>query len=97
MPTKTATSFATVPLSLAELLAEDHAIEVRLSPAEDAPPIARGELGGTLDAAGALSLGLREVEDSGFAGIAFLSPSTTNPGQTDVSIFLAEGLAWPPR
>jgi uncharacterized cupredoxin-like copper-binding protein len=87
------TSFTTVAVDLATLLASENAINVHLSPEEADVYIACGEIGGVLDGAGALSIGLRQQNDSGFSGIAFLSPNAADPAQTDVSVFLAEGLA----
>jgi hypothetical protein len=87
-------SFTTVPVDLATLLASDNAINVHLS-AEDADVyIACGEIGGVpTDAVGSLAIGLREQNDSGFSGVAFLTPNGADPTQTDVSVFLAADLA----
>lgn len=85
-------SFTSVPLSLDALLAEDHAVNVRLSPEEDAPDIACGEIGGILNATGSLVVGLKEVDSSGYGGIAFLAPGADG-ASTNVSLFLAPGLA----
>lgn len=88
-----ATSYSVVPLSLDQLLAEPRAIAVE-SRGEDASGlIACGEIGGVLNDAGALVIGLREVGGSDYSGIAFLAPSPVDPGQTEVSVFLAAGLA----
>lgn len=87
------TSFSAVPLPLEQLLTERHVIGVG-SPGEDAPGVvACGEIGGAFNEAGNLVIGLREVGDSGFTGIAFLAPSAADPEQTDISVFLAAGLA----
>lgn len=86
-------SFTTVPLSLDEILATDHAINVRLSPDAIETYIACGELAGPVDANGTLVVGLRELNDSDYSGIAVLSPSAQAAGSTDVSVFIAGGLA----
>jgi hypothetical protein len=52
--------------------------------------VACGEIGGPLDRNGALSIGLRPVESSGYSGIAYLAPIVSNPSQTGISVFLAE-------
>ena len=84
------TSFTTVALTLDEILADDHAINVHLSADQIGTYIACGELGGVVDpATGALVIGLREQNNSGFTGIAYLAPSATGAG-TDVSLFIAE-------
>ena len=88
------TSVTTVPVALADILAEDHAVNVHLSVEEAAVYIACGEVGGTLaDADGSLTIGLREQDGSGFVGVAYLAPSLDDPAQTTVSLFVAEGLA----
>ena len=87
------TSFTTIPLSLDELLAGDYAIGVGSLGEDDPRLVACGEVGGILDGNGSLAIGLREIGDSGFTGIAFLAPAAGDPSQTDVSVFLAAGLA----
>jgi hypothetical protein len=82
------TSFTNVPLTLDALLAEDHAINVHLSAEEIGTYIACGDIGGALDANGALVVGLREDSDSGYTGIAFLQPAADG-ASTDVSVFIA--------
>ena len=87
------TSVTNVPMALEDILAEDHAINAHLSVEEVTTYIACGEVGGTVsDADGSLTIGLREVGDSGFSGIAYLAPGA-DPATTDVSVFIAEGLA----
>jgi hypothetical protein len=86
-----ATSVTTVPLALTDLLAEDHALVFVGSVGESA--IACGEIGGSLDEAGDLAIGLKEVGGSGTVGVAFLSPDDADPGATEVSVFLVEGVA----
>jgi hypothetical protein len=89
-------SITTIPLDLATLVATDHAINVHLSAEEVEIYIACGEIGGRpIDDAGTLPIGLRQQNDSGLSGIAVLTPNAADPTQTDVSIFLAEGLAAP--
>jgi hypothetical protein len=85
-------SFTTVDLSLDDILAADHAINIHESADNIDEYIACGDLGGTVDANGSLVVGLQELNDSGYAGIAVLSPSTTATGGTDVSVFIAEDL-----
>jgi hypothetical protein len=87
------TSFTTVDVSLTDLLAGTFAINVHESPENIGTYIACGDIGGALDAQGALVIGLHELNNSGFTGIAFLAPNASNPAQTDVSVFIAQGLA----
>jgi hypothetical protein len=87
------TSFTTVPMALDAILAEDHAINVHESQENIGNYIACGDLGGVLNDLGALVVGLAEQNDSGFSGIAFLVPNAADPGQTDISVFVAEGLS----
>jgi hypothetical protein len=81
-------SFTVVPVTLAELLAGNYAINVHLSAAEIGTYLACGELGGVVDANGALIIGLREQSNSGYTGIAYLIPDP-NGVSTDVSVFIA--------
>jgi len=82
-------SFTNVPLTLDAILADDHAINVHLSADQIGTYIACGEIGGVRDANGALTIGLRELNDSGFTGIAFLAPAADG-ASTDVSVFIAQ-------
>lgn len=86
--TNAATSYSSVPLALDVLLAQPHAIDVHR--AVDGAVIACGEIGGVPDANGAVSVGLRPANGSGFSGIAYLGPQAGNPSQTGISAFLAE-------
>ena len=81
-------SFTNVPMTLDAILGADHAINVHLSAEQIDTYIACGELGGVVDASGALVIGLREESDSGYTGIAFLSPGVDG-ASTDVSVFIA--------
>jgi hypothetical protein len=81
-------SFTTVPMTLDAVLAADHAINVHLSAERINTYIACGELGGIVDATGAIVVGLREESDSGYTGIAFLSPGADG-ASTDASVFIA--------
>ena len=81
-------SFTNVPMTLDAILAADHAINAHLSADEIGTYIACGEVGGVVDASGSLIVGLREDSDSGFTGIAFLSPGADG-ASTDVSVFIA--------
>ena len=86
-------SFTTVPMALDDMLAADHAINAHLSTEEAGTYIACGEIGGVRDATGSLVIGLKEQNDSGFTGIAFLAPNVADATQTDISVFIAESLA----
>ena len=84
------TSFTRVPLRLDAIVADDHAVNVHLSAEEIGTYIACGEIGGVIDpATGALVIGLREQNNSGFTGIAYLAPGADG-ASTDVSLFIAE-------
>ena len=82
-------SFTNVPLTLDAILADDHAINVHLSADQIGTYIACGEIGGVRDANGALTIGLRELNNSGFTGIAFLAPAADG-ASTDVSVFISQ-------
>lgn len=85
-------SFSTVPLTIDDMLASDHAINVHFSPENVGTYIACGTIGGPVDANGSLVIGLRELNESGFTGIAVLSPSGTVEGSTDISVFISSDL-----
>ena len=83
-------SFTSVPAPLETILADPHAINVHLSAEEIGTYIACGEIGGAVDpATGAVAVGLRELNGSGFTGIAYLAPGADG-ASTDVSVFVAE-------
>jgi uncharacterized cupredoxin-like copper-binding protein len=84
-------SYTNVPLALDAILADDHSINVHLSADEIATYIACGEIGGVLDANGALAIGLKELNNSGYTGIAYLSPA--DDGTTNVSVFISSAKA----
>lgn len=81
-------SSTNVPLPLDAILGGDHAINVHLSADEIGTYIACGDIGGALEANGALVIGLAEDSDSGFTGIAYLGPGADG-ASTDVSVFIA--------
>lgn len=85
------TSFTNVPLVLEDILAEDHAINAHLSTEEVGTYIACGEVGGPVAEDGSLSIALKQQSDSGFTGIAFLSPGD-DEATTDVSVFIAPAI-----
>lgn len=88
LATTAESSYTNVPLPLADILAAPHAINVHLSADQIDTYIACGEIGGAVDASGAVIIGLRELNSSGFSGIAFLQPGIDGLS-TDVSVFVA--------
>lgn len=81
-------SFTTVPMTLDQILASDHSLNVHMSADQMNVYIACGDLGGVLTPEGALIVGLAEQNDSGYTGIAYLSPGADG-ASTDVSVFIA--------
>jgi hypothetical protein len=81
-------SFTSVPLPLDAMLGDDHVVNVHLSADKIDTYIACGEIGGSLTPEGTLNIGLRELNDSGYTGIAYLSPGADG-ASTDVSTFVA--------
>jgi hypothetical protein len=88
-----ASGSTTVAYSLDVLIDEPHAIVVRAAAVNGAPVLVCGDVGGVDNDDGALVVGLSEVDDSGFVGIAYLAYNAVDGSRTDVSVFLAEGLA----
>ena len=81
-------SFTSVPLTLDAMLGADHVVNVHLSADKIDTYIACGEIGGRLSPEGAVIIGLRELNNSGFTGIAYLAPGADG-ASTDVSVFVA--------
>src|SRR5215216_4881610 len=87
VPVVAEAAFTSIPQSLDELLAEDHALKVHLSKDQIQIYLACGDIGGATDADGALIVGMKELDDSGYAGIAYLVPAAN--GSTSVSVMIA--------
>lgn len=81
-------AFTNIPLSLDEMVATDHAVKVHLSKDQIDVYLACGDIGGTLAEDGALIVGLKELDGSGFTGIAYLRPLPN--GTTDTSVIIAK-------
>lgn len=79
-----------------DVLATSHSINVHESDENIQNYIACGEIGGSvttgpgMDQGGTLVIGLRELNDSGVSGVAVLEGMGD---QTEVSVYLAEGLS----
>ncbi|MDQ3696311.1 MAG: hypothetical protein M3464_22245 [Chloroflexota bacterium] len=83
-------AFSTIPLTLDEMLAEDHSLKIHLSADQIEIYLACGDIGGALDADGALIVGLKEQDGSGYTGIAYLVPAGN--GGTLISAMIAKVL-----
>jgi hypothetical protein len=89
------TSVTVVDVSLDELLAGDYAINVHAGADDMGTYIACGEVTGTVrlhrrsDAPAGLVIPLRQLDDSGYGGMAWLTP--TSDGKTEVTVFLTTG------
>jgi uncharacterized cupredoxin-like copper-binding protein len=83
-------AFTNIPQTLDELLASDHSVKVHLSKDEITVYLVCGDIGGAVDANGALIVGLKELDGSGYTGIAYLAPGPN--GGTDVSVMIAKVL-----
>lgn len=81
-------SFTTVPLALTDILAADHVINLHESSDQIQNYIACGNIGGTVDANGSLVISLRELNESGYSGIAVLTPNPADATATDISVFI---------
>lgn len=81
-------AFTTIDIPLSELVATDHALKVHLSKDQIQTYLACGDIGGALDADGALIVGLKELDDSGYTGIAYLVPGAGNT--TRISVMIAK-------
>ena len=79
---------AQVPLPMTTLLLQPTVIEVHHSPREPEVVIACGEVGGTIDSAGDLTIGLRAMGDDGVMAMAQLHPSADG-AETEIAVFVA--------
>jgi hypothetical protein len=86
-------SFSLIDVSLDDLLATSHAINAHDSAEKMDAYIVCGEIGGPRRADGSVAIGLREVNGSGYEGIAYLTPNAGDPTMTDVWVFVAPKLA----
>ena len=90
-----ATSVTTVDAPLEDILADEHAINFHESEENIQDYIACGDVGGMvatgpgMEQGGTLVIGLRELNESGYSGIAVLEGMDD---QTEVSVYLAQGL-----
>jgi hypothetical protein len=85
-------STTVVNATLADLLASEFAIDVRVDDTDPAMSIACGDIGGPVEAGAAgneLAVGLQERGNSAYSGIAFLQEEGE---RTVVRVFLARGL-----
>ncbi|MDP9354797.1 MAG: hypothetical protein M3R02_05860 [Chloroflexota bacterium] len=87
--TSAAYSTTTLDIALTDILAAEHAINVHESAENIQNYIACGAIGGM--AGDDVFVGLSEVNNSGFSGIAWLHANEDNT--TTVTVFLAQGLA----
>ncbi len=86
-------SAGAVDLSLDDLLAAPHAINLHLRSLPGEMIVACGEIGGTRLADGSLAFGLREMLGSGYMGVAHLVPDSNGDERTHVTVYLAAHLA----
>lgn len=87
------TSHITLDILLDTLIDEPHVIVVHERLDSQTPIIACGEIGGVNDHDGELVIGLKEMNNSGFTGMARLSYNAEDAEKTDVAVYLAAGLA----
>lgn len=81
-------SGTTVPATLASLLESPHAINIHESAENIGNYIACGNIGGTMVGPSDLAIGLGELNESGYSGIATLHDN--GDGTTAVSVYLTE-------
>lgn len=89
------TSTSTISYSIDELLASDHTVVVYADDDVDASgdPVACAPIGGVLNASDELVIGLDEQNGSMYTGVVYMAPSDADQTQTNVTVFLAHGLA----
>ncbi len=85
-------STTVIDATLNELIAGDHAVDVRIEAGDDATTVVCGAIGGRLGgqiSGTELAIGLREENGSGYGGIAWLRQDGE---RTVVEVFVAQGL-----
>ncbi|HET8522774.1 MAG TPA: hypothetical protein VFL82_06045 [Thermomicrobiales bacterium] len=85
-------STTVIPISVDELLSGEYAINAHTSEQEMRRYVACGNIGGPRRADGSVAIGLSELNHSGFIGVAVLQPAPTDPSQTQVTVYLVQGL-----
>ena len=88
-----ASAHSVIDVPLDELLSTDFSIVVHQDGEAHDDDLVCGEIGGVRSSGGALTIGLREVNGSGYVGIAYLAPLPDDDDQTQISLFVAAGLA----
>jgi plastocyanin len=83
-------SVTTVDATLEDLRSGGYAINIHQSAEEIGTYIACGNLSGVIDDSGALVVGLGELNNSGYSGVAIL---TDQGKQTNVSVYLTQALS----
>jgi plastocyanin len=83
-------SLTTVDATVEDLRTGDYAINIHQSADDIGTYIACGNLSGVIDDSGALVVGLGELNDSGYSGVAIL---TDQGEQTNVSVYLTQALS----
>jgi len=80
-----------IDLALTDILAAEHAINFHdpAAPTDPSRYLACGEIGGTPDEQGNLFVGLKEQNESGWSGVAWLLDDGSGTGTT-VTVFLAD-------
>jgi len=81
-------SVTTVPASLSDIVAGEHAINVHESAENIQNYIACGDIGGMMMGTNDLPVGIAPLNDSGYSGIALLHDN--GDGTTTVSLYLTE-------
>lgn len=85
---KVEASFTTVPSTLADLLASPYAVNIHESAENIGNYIACGNIGGVMMGTSDLAIGLGELNDSGYSGVATFHDN--GDGTTLVSVYLTE-------
>jgi hypothetical protein len=80
-------SYTSIPIAIEAIQSGQTSVRVLLAPEALETEVACGEVGGVPSEGGSLVVKLSPRNDSGFTGIAFLSPEDV--GATGVSVFLA--------
>lgn len=81
-------SITTVSMALADIISGGHAINIHESAENIGTYIACGDIGGSLIGTSDLAIGLGELNNSGYSGVAWLHDN--GDGTTTVHVFLTE-------
>lgn len=81
-----------IDMTIATLLASEYAIHVHAAKEDGGDALVCGTIDGPIRDDGSIAIGLREVDASGYTGVAYLMPDPEDSSRTIVWLFVAKDL-----